>query len=198
MEIANFCLLGTALLSCNPQVMCTVSAPVVSKFYQPGPLEPTDSQTHLQVGHPAPDFTLPSLSGKDVTLSELVKDHVVVISFVPSAWTPVCSEQWPGYNLAQPLFEEHNAVLVGITVDNLASLYAWTQDMGGVWFHVLSDFYPHGKVSEAYGILRGNGTSERALFVIDQSMTLRFIDVHDIHERPPLDELIAALDAIKP
>ena len=86
----------------------------------------------------------------------------VVISFVPAAWTPVCSDQWPGYNIAKDLFEENDAVLLGITVDNIPTLFAWTQEMGGLWFPVLSDFWPHGAVAKKYGVLRSDGTSERA------------------------------------
>ena len=197
MAFPTLFILGTAIMSCNPQVMCTISEPVDLPIFQPGYLDPVDSQTHLKVGQKAPDFTLPSLSGKEVRLSELIKDKAVVITFVPAAWTPVCSEQWPGYNVAEPFFEEADAILIGITVDNLPTLHAWTEEMGGVWFEVLSDFYPHGKVSAQFGILRSEGTSERALFIIDQEGIIQYIDVHDINKRPPLDELIHALDALK-
>ena len=184
MPLANFLLLGTAIMSCNPQVMCTVEDPVELPIFQPGYLKPVDSKTHLNVGDKAPDFTLPSTEGLELKLSDLLKEKVVVITFVPAAWTPVCSEQWPGYNVAEPFFEEAGAILIGITVDNLPTLHAWTKEMGGVWFPVLSDFYPHG------------GTSERALFIIDQRGTIRYIDVHDINKRPPLDELIEALEKL--
>ena len=196
MAFSSFLLLGTAIMSCNPQVMCTVEEPVKLPIFEPGYLKPVDSQTHLQVGDKAPDFTLPGIDGKDVKLSELLKEKAVVITFVPAAWTPVCSEQWPGYNVAEPFFDEADAILIGITVDNLPTLHAWTKEMGGVWFPVLSDFYPHGEVTAKYGILREDGTSERALFIIDQSGILRYIDIHDINKRPPLDELIEALEKL--
>lgn len=69
--------------------------------------------------------------------------------------------------------------------------------MGSLWFPVLSDFYPHGRVSEAYGILRSDGTSERALFIIDKEGILRYIDVHNINERPPLEDPVGALEALE-
>lgn len=177
--------------------MCAVSEPVQMPIFQPGYLEPVDSKTHLKVGQKAPDFKLPSISGKNIRLSELTRDNIVVITFVPAAWTPVCSEQWPGYNVAEPFFKESGAILIGITVDNLPTLHAWTQEMGGLWFEVLSDFYPHGKVTADYGILRTDGTSERALFIVDRDGILRYIDVHDINERPPLDVLINTLQQLK-
>jgi peroxiredoxin (alkyl hydroperoxide reductase subunit C) len=197
MAFSSIIVLGAAVMSCNPQVMCTVEEPVQLPIFEPGYLKPVDSQTHLKVGDKAPDFSLPSLSGETVRLHELLEDKAVVITFVPAAWTPVCSEQWPGYNVAEPFFEEANAILIGITVDNLPTLHAWTEEMGGLWFPVLSDFYPHGAVTAKYGILREDGTSERALFVIDRQGILRYIDVHDINKRPPLDELIEALEEIR-
>ena len=66
------------------------------------------------------------------------------------------------------LFDENDAVLLGITVDNIPTLYAWTHQMGELWFPVLSDFWPHGAVAEKYGVLRSSGVSERALIFIDK------------------------------
>ena len=87
--------------------------------------------------------------------------------------------------------------MIGITVDNIATLYAWTQQMGGVWFSVLSDFWPHGAVAARYGVLRSGGTSERALFVIDKKGIVRYMDVHDINERPRLEDLAEALQQLE-
>jgi peroxiredoxin len=169
-------------------------------IYDPGHLKPVDSVLAVAVGEVAPDFTLPSISGKQVTLSTFRGKKNVVISFVPAAWTPVCSDQWPGYNAFREIFDQHDAVLLGITVDNLPTLFAWTHEMdettGRVWFEVLSDFWPHGAVAERYGVLRGDGVSERALFVIDKRGIIRWIDVHDINVRPRLEDLVRALEKL--
>jgi len=168
----------------------------VQHIYDPGPLKPKDSRLRVKVGKRAPDFELPSVDGEPVRLSQFRGEKNVVISFVPAAFTPVCSAQWPGYNAAQALFERHDAILLGVTVDNLATLHAWTREMGDLWFPVLSDFWPHGAVAKRYGVLRGDGTSERALFVIDKEGIIRTTDVHDINVRPPLEDLAAALAAL--
>jgi peroxiredoxin (alkyl hydroperoxide reductase subunit C) len=164
-------------------------------IYPVGTLKPVDSKLKVKVGDKAPDFTLPSLRGDKMSLHEYRGKKNVVISFVPAAWTPVCSDQWPGYNIVKDLFDKYDAILLGITVDNIPTLYAWTRQMSDepLWFPVLSDFYPHGAVALKYGVLRSSGTSERALFVIDKKGIIRYIDVHDINERPPLDNLAAAL-----
>ncbi|MFA7463695.1 MAG: peroxiredoxin [Syntrophales bacterium] len=164
--------------------------------YDPGKLKPRDSALKVRVGGRAPDFSLPSVRGGRIALSDFLGKKNVVLSFVPAAWTPVCSDQWPGYNVIQDVFEAHDAVLLGITVDNIPSLFAWTSRMGKLWFPVLSDFWPHGAVSDRYGVLRSDGTSERALFVIDKKGIIRFIDVHDINKRPKLEELVRQLDKL--
>lgn len=166
-------------------------------IYQTGDLKPVDSVLRVKVGAMAPDFILPAVSGGKVTLSRFRGRNNVVISFVPAAWTPVCSDQWPGYNIAKDLFDENDAILLGITVDNIPTLYAWTNQMGKLWFPVLSDFYPHGKTAALYGVLRSDGTAERALFVIDKKGVIRYIDVHDINKRPPLENLIRELEKLK-
>ncbi len=166
-------------------------------IYQVGTLKPIDSVLKVKKGQSAPDFALPSVSGEKVSLSQFRGRKNVVLSFVPAAWTPVCSDQWPGYNIAKEIFSQNDTVLLGITVDNIPTLFAWTNQMGQLWFQVLSDFWPHGAVAKKYGVLRSDGVSERALFVIDKKGIIRSIDVHDINKRPPLEDLAETLEKLK-
>ena len=163
-------------------------------LYQTGALKPIDSVLKVKVGERAPNFTLPSVSGEKVSLNQFQGKKNVVLSFVPAAWTPVCSDQWPGYNITKDIFNQYDTILLGITVDNIPTLFAWTNQMGQLWFSVLSDFWPHGAVAKRYGVLRSDGVSERALFVIDKKGIIRYIDVHDINKRPPLEDLVNALE----
>ena len=183
-------------------VLCAPHASALSEaykknIYNPGLLKPTDSVLKVTVGDRAPDFSLPSLSGEPISLSQYRGKNNVVLSFVPAAWTPVCSDQWPGYNIVEDLFNKHDTILLGITVDNIPTLYAWTNQMGELWFPVLSDFWPHGAVADQYGVLRSDGTAERALFVIDKKGIIRFIKVNDINQRPKLEELVKALEGLE-
>jgi glutaredoxin len=77
-------------------------------------------------------------------------------------------------------------------------LKAWAESLGGIEYPLLSDFWPHGAVAEKYGVLRSEGYTERAIFVIDKSGILRYIDVHDIDNQPSNDELIRILREIDP
>ncbi len=168
-----------------------------SPIYQPGHLMPLDSVLKVKVGEVAPDFMLPATNGSRVRLSDFQGTQNVMLSFVPAAFTPVCSDQWPGYQLTKDLFQSHNTVILGISTDNVPSLYAWTKAMGDLWFPVLSDFWPHGAVASKYGVLRSNGITERAVFVIDMKGIIRYIDVHDINFRPKLQPIIQALEKLQ-
>jgi len=189
---------GVLFFFCFSVPAWSLSEAFKEKVYNPGQLKPTDSTLKVRVGEPAPDFTLPSVSGGPVTLSQYRGKKNVVLSFVPAAWTPVCSDQWPGYNIVKGLFDENEAILLGITVDNIPTLFAWTQQMGELWFPVLSDFWPHGEVANRYGVLRSDGVSERALFVIDKAGVLRAIHVADINVRPDLEWCAIELEKIEP
>jgi peroxiredoxin (alkyl hydroperoxide reductase subunit C) len=191
----TFLLLAAAIIataSCSTQ-----TSPVPSTMvYDPGKQKPVDSRLNVAVGQMAPDFNLPSLSGKSVRLSSYRAKKNVIISFVPAAFTPVCSAQWPGYSFAYDLIEEHDGIMLGITTDNIPTLHAWTSQMGELQFDALSDFWPHGKAASSFGVLRSDGTTERALFLIDKKGVIRWIDVHNINERPPLEDLIDALSKL--
>ncbi len=165
-------------------------------IYETGKLKPVDSVLRVKVGEPAPDFTLPAISGERVTLSRYRGKKNVVLSFVPAAWTPVCSDQWPGYAILEDLFKEYDAILLGITVDNIPTLFAWTNQMGKIWFPVLSDFWPHGKVADSFGVLRSDGTAERAIIIIDKEGIIRYINVNDINKRPFLESIVEQLEKL--
>jgi peroxiredoxin (alkyl hydroperoxide reductase subunit C) len=172
------------------------SAAFKDNIYNPGQLKPIDSELKVKIGEQAPDFTLSSVAGEKVTLSRYRGKKNVVLSFVPAAWTPVCSDQWPGYNIVKEMFDMNDAVLLGITVDNIPTLYAWTKQMGKLWFPVLSDFWPHGEVAAQYGVLRSEGVSERALFYIDKKGIIRDIQVGDINKRPDLESCATVLEGM--
>lgn len=162
-------------------------------IYDPGTLKAIDSTLKVAPGDNAPDFTLKSITGEKISLAQFKGKKNVVISFVPAAWTPVCSDQWPGYNIAQSIFAKYDAILLGITVDNVPTLHAWVQQMGSLWFNVLSDFWPHGMVADTYGVLRSDGTAERSLIFIDKKGVVRDTIVVDINVRPDLQDLVTAL-----
>ncbi|MBA4376272.1 MAG: hypothetical protein C0401_08895 [Anaerolinea sp.] len=88
--------------------------------------------------------------------------------------------------------------VLGISVDSTDCLKAWAESLGGIHYPLLSDFWPHGSVAKHYGVLRAEGDSERAIFVIDKQGIIRYIDIHDKDDQPSNDELrkvIRGMDA---
>ena len=78
---------------------------------------------------------------------------------------------------------------MGITKDDIPTHYAWSNQMGVIWFPVLFEFWPHGKVSEMFGVLRSDGVVEVALFIIDMKGILRYANASDINKRSNLKDL---------
>jgi len=90
-------------------------------------------------------------------------------------------------------FGKLNAQVLGISVDHIPCLTAWAESLGGISFPLLSDFCPQGAVAKKYGVKRKEGFSERAIFVLDKYGIIRYIDIHDIEDRPKNKILFAEL-----
>lgn len=101
----------------------------------------------IKTGDVAPDFTLTSDEGKDVTLSDFRGQRVVVF-FYPKAATPGCTKQACGFRDNLPKIEAANAVVMGISPDSPETLAKWKEDEG-LSYPLLSD--PDHAVAEKYG-----------------------------------------------
>lgn len=84
-----------------------------------------------------------------------------------------------------------------MSVDSVPCLIAWADDLGGINYPLLSDFWPHGEIAQRYGVLRDDGKSERAIFVFDKKGVIRYVDVHDIDDLPDNEELFKVLAEIE-
>ena len=145
------------------------------------------------VGRTAPDFTLPSAPGRNLSLSEL-RGHPVVLVFYPADWSPVCGDQVALYNEMLPVFGD--AQIVGISVDGAWCHAAFAKDRK-LGFPLLADFEPKGEVARRYGVYdMGGGTAERALFVIDADGVVRWRYVSPIDVNPGADGILEALDKL--
>jgi peroxiredoxin len=84
-----------------------------------------------------------------------------------------------------------------MSIDHVPCLQAWCESLGGISYPVLSDFWPHGVVAqEKFGVLRPEGYTERAIFVIDRDGIIRYIDIHDIKHQPDNNVALAVLREI--
>jgi peroxiredoxin (alkyl hydroperoxide reductase subunit C) len=91
--------------------------------------------------------------------------------------------------------------LLGITADKVETTLGWIKHLclgdTSFWFPILSDVSPHGAVAKKYGVLRSDGYSERALFLIDKKGIIRYIDVHEQDSMPPFTVLVEELEKLK-
>lgn len=101
----------------------------------------------------------------------------------------------PAFNEALSEFDRRDAQVLGISVDSVPCNTAWEDSLGGLNYPLLSDFWPHGAVATNYGVLRQEGIAERAVFVIDKSGVVQYVDIHNIAEVPDPKEVLKALDS---
>jgi peroxiredoxin len=149
----------------------------------------------LEVGTPAPDFTLQSAPGQTLRLSEL-RGRPVILAFYPADWSPVCGDQMVLYNEVLPNFREYGAELLGISVDGVWCHAAFARHQK-LHFPLLSDFEPKGAVSRLFGAYReSDGTSERALFVLDGEGIIRWSYLSPIDVNPGADGILNALESL--
>lgn len=149
----------------------------------------------LSIGTLAPDFELPNQHRQNVKLSDF-HGRNVVLAFHPLAFTPVCSVQMQTYEKEQPRLKALNAHVLSISVDSNASKKGWADALGGISYDLLADFHPKGKVAADYGVMRSDGISERALFIIDKSGKIAWAKHYAIPDQPDVNELIAQLEKL--
>jgi peroxiredoxin len=149
--------------------------------------------TPLPPGTEAPDFELSSTPDQKLSLVEF-RGQPVILAFYPEDWSPVCSDQMALYQEVLPEFRRFGAELIGISVDGIWSHLAFAKDRN-LHFPLLADFEPKGGVSRTYQVYRTkDGTSERALFVIDAEGVIRWSYVSPVGVNPGADGILRALE----
>ena len=131
--------------------------------------------TQLKVGDMAPDFTLPSTTGKNVTLSEFRGKKNVVLAFYPAAFTGGCTKEMTAYGQSLDKFETNDTQVFGISTDNTPSQKVFADQVKAT-FPMLSDFTRR-EVTKAYGVLMPDrGIANRATFVVDRDGRIQHIE----------------------
>ena len=150
----------------------------------------------LPPGAAAPPFELTNNQGAKVTLAGL-RGKPVVLAFYPADWSPVCGDQMALYNEVLPVFQEFGAQILGLSVDSRWCHGAFAENRR-LRFPLLADFEPKGAVARSYGAYRdADGTSERALFVIDAGGVIRWSYLSPIGVNPGADGIVEALEALQ-
>lgn len=150
-------------------------------------------EKRLKIGEQAKDFSLEDNNEQEFTLSNF-RGKKVLLSFHPLAWTSVCAEQMKSLEKNKSTFDSLNTIAVGLSIDTMPSKKAWAKSLGIKNTRLLSDFWPHGKVAESYGIFRNeDGFSERANIIVDENQKIAFIKIYKLGQLPDIDEIIGAL-----
>lgn len=154
-----------------------------------------EPESALETGTPAPEFTLQSAPDEASSLADF-RGHPLIIAFYPADWSPVCGDQMALYNQVLPEFQRYGAAIVGISVDGAWSHRAFGADRK-LRFPLLADFEPKGEVARRYGVYdETEGTSERALFVLDGDGVIRWSYVSPPDINPGADGILTALEAM--
>lgn len=151
--------------------------------------------TGLELGGPAPDFTLRDQFGQDVTLSSYRGTKAVAILFYPAAFSGVCTGEMAGVRDRLAEFLTFDTEVLAVSCDPMFSLRAFA-DADGLNFPLLSDFWPHGDVARAYEVLdKRTGAARRSSYVVDRAGNLAW-SVHNANpEGRDLDEHLRQLRA---
>lgn len=130
----------------------------------------------IEVGQPAPAFTLKDQEGNDVSLSDYAGQKAVALVFYPFTFTGVCEGELCQLRDDLTDFEGKDVQVLAVSCDSRHSQRVWAEQKG-YGFPVLSDFWPHGAVAQAYGVFNADaGFSNRGTFVIDRSGVVRFAE----------------------
>jgi peroxiredoxin len=131
----------------------------------------------LDVGAGAPDFTLKDQDGRPVTLSTLLGAKEVLLVFFPLAFTGICQRELDGINARLADFVNDGTQTLAVSVGPPPTHKVWATQ-SGFTFPMLSDFWPHGEVAQAYGVFNADaGFANRGTFVIDRAGIVRFAEM---------------------
>ncbi len=137
----------------------------------------------IQIGDPAPDFDLEVAKGERVGLGDFRGRSNVLLVFHPYAWTPVCTEEALDLQANLGSFRSADTEVVFVSCDTSAARQAWRRELG-VEYVFASDFWPHGKAANAYGVFDdGRGVSVRGTFLIGKEGSVIWSLVNDIGTR---------------
>ncbi|MEI6404937.1 MAG: peroxiredoxin [Actinomycetes bacterium] len=150
----------------------------------------------LEIGQMAPDFTLKNQFGEDVTLSQFRGDKAVVLVFYPMAFTGICTGELCEIRDNRDHFVSDDVQVLGISCDTSATLKVFAEQEN-LNFPLLSDFWPHGEVSQKYGaFFESHGFSLRGTFIIDKAGILQWSVVNGPGDARDSQEYKAALAAL--
>ncbi|MFR9726753.1 peroxiredoxin [Streptomyces sp. MS19] len=150
----------------------------------------------IEPGTKAPDFTLKNQHGQTVSLGDYRGEKNVVLLFYPFAFSGTCTGELCALRDQLPAFVNDDVQLLAVSADSFFSLRVFAEQEG-LEYPLLSDFWPHGDVSRAYGVFdEEKGCAVRGTFIIDKEGVVRWTVVNGLPDARDLDDYVAALQAL--
>ncbi len=151
----------------------------------------------LEVGAQAPDFTLKDQNNQEVSLSSYRGVKNVLLVFYPLAFTGTCQGELCKVRDELPKFENEDSAILAISVGPPPTHKIWAAEQGYT-FPLLSDFWPHGAVAQAYGVFNEKaGFANRGTFVVNKSGAVRFAEMNEpgeARDQSAWSEALSVLD----
>ncbi|MGY0497567.1 peroxiredoxin [Nocardia sp. FBN12] len=152
----------------------------------------------LEVGTLAPDFTLKDQNNQPVTLSDYRGKKNVLLVFYPLAFTGICQGELCKVRDELPKFQNDDAEIIAISVGPPPTHKIWAAEQGYL-FPLLSDFWPHGAVTQSYDVFNEkSGYPNRGTFVVDKSGYITFAEMNSpgqARDQAAWEKALAALDS---
>ncbi|MEU0132513.1 peroxiredoxin [Streptomyces sp. NPDC006296] len=150
----------------------------------------------IEVGTQAPDFELKDNHGRTVKLSGFRGGKNVVLLFYPFAFTGVCTGELCALRDELPVFENDDTQLLAVSNDSIHTLRVFAEQEA-LPYPLLSDFWPHGETSRAYGVFdEDKGCAVRGTFVIDKAGVVRWTVVNGLPDARDLNDYVKALGSL--
>ncbi len=148
----------------------------------------------IEIGQPAPAFTLKDQSGTEVSLSDYAGEKAVALVFYPFTFTGVCEGELCQLRDDVADYEAAGVQVLAVSCDSRFAQNMWAEQKGWT-FPVLSDFWPHGAVAQAYGVFNeAVGCANRATFLIDRDgVVVDTFDTPDLGTAREKDRYTAAV-----
>lgn len=132
----------------------------------------------IEVGQPAPEFTLRDQNNEEVSLSDFRGQQAVLVIFYPLAFTGICTGELCAVRDDLSTFQNDDVQVMTISVDSTYSHKIFSEKEG-YEFPLLSDFWPHGAVAQAYGVFNDTtGFANRGTFLVDKDGIVRFAELN--------------------
>ena len=150
----------------------------------------------IEVGQPAPDFTLRDQNNEEVTLSEFRGKQAVLLIFYPLAFTGICTGELCQVRDDLSTFQNDDVQVMTISVDSPYSHKVFSEKEG-YDFPLLADFWPHGGVAQAYGVFNETtGFANRGTFLVDRDGIVRFAELNGPGEGRNPDDWRSAIKSL--